>query len=722
MAKRWFYKEEVFFTTEEKRLSDENQDRIVELLGKNVAVGVVGGFYEEGFPVYFISAFALNNIGMTYEQFMEKTGGSFLQAVYEPDRNVFTKVFLLGEEENREYRIINGKGEPVWVREIRMESVASDGRRIWISAVRLIDEERRDIQLSNEAFRMLRDTYFRISEVNLNKNTIVDLKFVESEALEVERLNGDFRMTIASCAQNHVEEKDRVSFLNVMSAENLKRVFMEDASSIHFSYLRLVEGEWKWVRTDLVPVENFSEENARLMWYVKNITEEKARETEMTDQMLRKNAELFQAKKELEEANAKIRESNEKLRRALSVEEQYRQAIVSEAVFVFNVNVTKNLIEEEFYEIVGGEMEPVLSRMGMQAPCNADDFFLRWGKERIFPEDREVYVQTINTRHLLEAYERGENELIMEVETSGADEQPVVLRHTILLTKDGISGDILALNTAKDITDIRKKDRETKKALLDAYEAADRASCAKTDFLSKMSHDIRTPMNAIIGMTAIAGTKLHDPDGMEECLAKVSTASQHLLSLINEVLDMSRIESGAMTLDEEEFNLLNIIDNMVNMLSAAARDKRQKIVFRAHGVQNTNVRGDAKRLQQIFANVISNSIKYTEEGGKISIEITEKASQQEHVGCYEFVFKDNGIGMSKKFLQHIYDPFESSVTGEARVDSSVSPSAFSCWRLSGGAAASSATAISSGVRPVASLSSDRTGSRPSCTRSRSLAV
>ena len=595
---------------------------------------------------------------MTYEQFMEKTGGSFLQAVYEPDRNVFTKVFLLGEEENREYRIINGKGEPVWVREIRMESVASDGRRIWISAVRLIDEERRDIQLSNEAFRMLRDTYFRISEVNLNKNTIVDLKFVESEALEVERLNGDFRMTIASCAQNHVEEKDRVSFLNVMSAENLKRVFMEDASSIHFSYLRLVEGEWKWVRTDLVPVENFSEENARLMWYVKNITEEKARETEMTDQMLRKNAELFQAKKELEEANAKIRESNEKLRRALSVEEQYRQAIVSEAVFVFNVNVTKNLIEEEFYETVGGEMEPVLSRMGMQAPCNADDFFLRWGKERIFPEDREVYVQTINTRHLLEAYERGENELIMEIETSGADEQPVVLRHTILLTKDGISGDILALNTAKDITDIRKKDRETKKALLDAYEAADRASCAKTDFLSKMSHDIRTPMNAIIGMTAIAGTKLHDPDGMEECLAKVSTASQHLLSLINEVLDMSRIESGAMTLDEEEFNLLNIIDNMVNMLSAAARDKRQKIVFRAHGVQNTKVRGDARRLQQIFANVISNSIKYTEEGGKISIEITEKASQQEHVGCYEFVFKDNGIGMSKKFLQHIYDPFE----------------------------------------------------------------
>ena len=254
-------------------------------------------------------------------------------------------------------------------------------------------------------------------------------------------------------------------------------------------------------------------------------------------------------------------------------------------------------------------MEPVLSRMGFEVPCNADDFFLHWSKERVFPEDREVYVQTLNTNHLLEAYERGENELIIEVETSGSEEQPMVLRHTILLTKDAVSGDILALNNAKDITDIRAKDRETKKALLDAYEAADRANCAKTDFLSKMSHDIRTPMNAIIGMTAIAGTKLHDPDGVEECLAKVSAASKHLLSLINEVLDMSRIESGALTLDEEEFNLLNIIDSMVNMLSDAAREKKQKIEFRAHGVQNTNVRGDARRLQQIFANVISNSIK-----------------------------------------------------------------------------------------------------------------
>lgn len=509
-----------------------------------------------------------------------------------------------------------------------------------------------------EAIRMLQDAYFRISAIDLEKNIILNLKFMESEALEVERFNGDYRLTILSCAENHVAEDDRENFKKIMSAENLKQIFLDGCPSLHFNYLRFLDGEWKWARTELVPVENFSAENARVMWYVKNISEEKTKETEMTDRLLRTNAELVQAKKELEEANAKIRKSNHMLRRTLSAEEQYRQAIVSEAVFVFNVNVSKNLIEEEFYEMIDGQMEPVLSRMGMQAPCNADDFFLRWGKERVFPEDREVYVQTINTRHLLEAYERGENELVMEIETSGADGQPEVLRHTILLTKDGVSGDILALNNAKDITDIRRKDRETKKALLEAYEAADRASCAKTEFLSKMSHDIRTPMNAIIGMTAIAGTKLHDPTGIEECLAKVSAASKHLLSLINEVLDMSRIESGTFTLEEEDFNILDLVENMVNMLSATAWEKKQKIEYRTNGVQNTNVRGDVLRLQQIFSNVLSNSVKYTQEGGEISIDIKEKPSPQEQIGCYEFVFKDNGIGMAEDFLKHIFDPFE----------------------------------------------------------------
>lgn len=658
MARRWFYKEEMFFTSEEHSIGDENQEKIIELLGRNVAVGVVGGFYEEGFPLYFISQFALSNIGMTFEEFMERTGGKFLKAVYKPDRPVFTRVCLPGEEEKREYRLINGEGELVWVRGLRTESRAEDGRKIWICAVRLIDEERRTSQLSYEAFRMLQDTYFRISAVDLKKNHITDLKYVEGETRDVERLNGDYRMTVASCAKNYVHENDTMNFRNIMAAENLMQVFLNGGAPIQFSYLRLVAGEWKWVQSVLVPMEHFSEENARVMWYVKNITEEKVREAEMMDRTLRMNAELVQAKKELEEANLKIQESNRMLRRTLSAEEQYRQAIISEAVFVFNVNVSKNVIEEDFYEIINGQMTPVLEQMGMQVPCSADDFFLQWSKERVFPIDREIFVQTIKREHLLEAYERGESELIMEIETSCGEDQPMILRHTILLTKEAASGDILALINAKDITEIRRRNRETQKALLDAYEAADRASCAKTDFLSKMSHDIRTPMNAIIGMTAIAGTRLDDPEGMSECLSKISSASRYLLSLINEVLDMSRIESGALTLNEEDFNLFDMMESLVHMLSGTARRKGQKIVLHSQGLHNINVRGDALRLQQTFMNVIGNSIKYTGEDGEITIEVTEKPSSQARIGCYEFVIRDNGAGMTDDFLKRIYEPFE----------------------------------------------------------------
>lgn len=151
-----------------------------------------------------------------------------------------------------------------------------------------------------EAIRMLQDAYFRISAIDLEKNTIVNLKFMESEALEVERFHGDYRMTILSCADNHVAEDDRENFKKIMAAENLKQIFLDGCPSLHFNYLRFLGGEWKWARTELVPVENFSAENARVMWYVKNISEEKSKETEMTDRLLRTNAELVQAKKELE--------------------------------------------------------------------------------------------------------------------------------------------------------------------------------------------------------------------------------------------------------------------------------------------------------------------------------------------------------------------------------------------------------------------------------------
>lgn len=638
MKDRYFYKEEIFFANENDRELGQNQDKIIELLRGNLAVGVVGGFFEEGYPIYFISHFTLNNLGLTYETFMERTGGRYLEAVYEEDRQIFEEGPEQEKEKTvREYRMINGDGEPVWVNEVRTFSTAGDGRRIWVCSLRLIDEDYRRQWMHHEAFSLMKDAYYRISFVNLKQNYIETLKLEGVEERAEALLQGDYRKVLEHCAGGYVDEEFRERFLNILSPENLQTVLNTTGEPIYFTYRRLVQGKSRWVRSEVVPVDNYSADNPVVVWYLKNVSEEKAREKNLSDALLVDNASL---------------------RRSLDKEEQYRQAIISEALFVFNVNVSRNVIEEDFYRIADVRLTPILPLVGMCAPCSADDFFSSWSREKILEEDRENYDRCINTRYLKEAYERGETELVLEYETRIEDETPVILRHTILLIRDSVSDDIVAMNNLKDITDQRKKERETRKALLDAYEAANRASSAKTDFLSRMSHDIRTPMNAIIGMTAIAGTHLQEPEKMAECLGKITSASRHLLALINEVLDMSKIESGTLSLNEEEFNLASLMDNLLNMARPMIEEKQHELEVSIHDLKHENVMGDSMRIQQAFMNIVGNSVKYTPPGGRIRIELTEKPSGQVKTGCYEFVFTDNGIGMSPEFLQHLFEPFE----------------------------------------------------------------
>lgn len=196
------------------------------------------------------------------------------------------------------------------------------------------------------------------------------------------------------------------------------------------------------------------------------------------------------------------------------------------------------------------------------------------------------------------------------------------------------------------------------KALRDAYFNAKRADNAKTDFLSRMSHDIRTPMNAIIGMTVIANTHLDDKEKVGDCLQKISVSGNYLLSIINDVLDMSKIESGKFTLSEENINLCKLLDSFMEILRPSAKEKHHTITLNKHDIVHENIVGDSLRIQQMFVNIVSNSIKYTNDGGMISIDVTEKAVGNKNVGCYEFIFRDNGIGMSEEFLKNIFEPFE----------------------------------------------------------------
>ena len=209
----------------------------------------------------------------------------------------------------------------------------------------------------------------------------------------------------------------------------------------------------------------------------------------------------------------------------------------------------------------------------------------------------------------------------------------------------------------KDVDDDVRKDQEIQQVLRDAIETANATSKAKSDFLSSMSHDIRTPMNGIIGMTAIATAHLDDRERVEDCLKKISEASSHLLSLINEVLDMNKIESGKVELNEENFNLSELVDTLLAMTKVQLENHHHTLNVNIADVVHENVIGDSHRIQQVFVNLMSNAIKYTPDGGTISLTVAERPTNAHGVACYEFVFEDNGIGMTEDFQKHLFEPF-----------------------------------------------------------------
>ncbi|MCI8742909.1 MAG: response regulator [Lachnospiraceae bacterium] len=203
-----------------------------------------------------------------------------------------------------------------------------------------------------------------------------------------------------------------------------------------------------------------------------------------------------------------------------------------------------------------------------------------------------------------------------------------------------------------------RNEMEKKNMLEDALMQANRASKAKSVFLSNMSHDIRTPMNAIVGFTALALTHIGQREQVEEYLKKIMTSGNHLLSLINDVLDMSRIESGKMHLDEKPCSLPDILHGLRNILQADIRSKQLELYIDAVDVLDEEIYCDRLRLNQVLLNLLSNSVKYTAAGGTVSLRIIEKPGAPAGHANYEFRIKDTGIGMSEEFVSHIFEPFE----------------------------------------------------------------
>ena len=276
----------------------------------------------------------------------------------------------------------------------------------------------------------------------------------------------------------------------------------------------------------------------------------------------------------------------------------------------------------------------------------------------VHPDNLQEFQRRFAPDYLVQMLGKERNEVFLECRQTLTDGQYHWTSTQIIAVDNPYSEDKLAILISRRIDEQRYEEEQQRQALESALESAKAASVAKSQFLSNMSHDIRTPMNAIIGMTAIAAAHPDEPERVMESLKKISLSSKHLLSLINDVLDMSKIENGKMILREEAFNFAELVSEMAELTRAQTETGRLQLEVHLAALKNEEVYGDALRVRQVFLNILSNAVKYTSTGGCIRVEAWQERNAYQGYSNYVFRCSDTGVGMSKEFLEKLFLPFE----------------------------------------------------------------
>lgn len=447
-------------------------------------------------------------------------------------------------------------------------------------------------------------------------------------------VTGEYKSFVEYICRDLADEESRNSFPLYFAKDTVVSELSAGVGDVQYEYMLSRGGEDVWEHMNIICLERDSGGKAsKVLFLRQDITRLKERELK---------------------AQAEIALANRR-------ERQYITATMTDALCTYEINLTRDIIDHEIVYHREGQEINLQAQFGLPVPCRGTDLF-KAREKYVLEESLEDYKSVVSISALLETYYSGKREAIADYWQMTEDGQKICLRQSFFMTEDDTTHDIMAMVIVKEITGQVKKQREQMQALQDALMQAQHANNAKTTFLNNMSHDIRTPMNAIIGFTTIAVSHIDNKAQVKDCLQKVLSSSNHLLSLINDILDMSRIESGKVTIKEQDCNIPELTHNIVNIIQPQVKAKQMELFIDTFDVQNENVIADSLKLTQVFVNLLSNAVKYTPAGGTVSFRIIQETTFHRGMGDYTFIVKDNGIGMSPEFVEHIFEPFERETT------------------------------------------------------------
>lgn len=546
-------------------------------------------------------------------------------------REELSSSFSVNDEVRGEFRMMI-HGEYIWInyRCVKMKQQLAGKYPVFIVARRITADHRALFleELRDQLINGLAVPYQILDLINLRTGSFYSS--TDKTGLFAENFNviGEYPDALKRFVdQCECSEEDRSAILYNFSLENMIRRFSSGEKFIECEICHRRSGQPEWLRIQsFVSARDEKGAPHLAILAVQPITAEKLKELRY----------------------------QQRLERALRSESQYRQAILSNAIAVYTFNITRDTIYDEIIEQENAL--PLLPQMGLTLPCSYNEYIRR--KKGYFTDKAtaEVFAKTFCTATLADMFNSHRRSFDTEYEFHIGNRKGY-FREAVILTQDLETGDLWGLTYVRDITSEHEQATRVEQALRDAFDQAQHANSAKTLFMSQMSHDIRTPLNSILGMSSIAQEHIGDTARVSDCLEKIEASGKHLLEIINNVLDLSAIESGKTVLTSEPFDLHMFLDDTIRMIKPLTDKKHHTLTVNVADGINTSVIGDQTKLRQLLMNILGNAVKYTPDGGTIDFRVIELEPDHHGVCRYLFSVKDTGIGMKPEFLSHIFDPF-----------------------------------------------------------------